>query len=94
MDADEQDDAPLPAAAIVALNRGHVIEAIKRVREAEPGLGLAAAKARVDAYIGRDPMLSAHLEQQVKAARSRLIRWVVVIDILLFAALGWYFFLR
>ena len=94
MDTDEQDPAPLPAAAIVALNRGHVIEAIKRVREAEPGLGLAAAKARVDAYLGRDPMLKAQFDQQGRAARSRLIRWVVVIDILLFAALGWYFFLR
>ena len=94
MDEHDQDEPALPAAAIVALNRGQAIEAIKLVREAEPGLGLAAAKSRVDAYIGRDPMLKAQLEQQVKAARNRLIRWVVVIDILLFAALGWYFFLR
>lgn len=94
MEEHDQDEAALPAAAIVALNRGKAIEAIKLVREAEPGLGLAAAKARVDAYVGRDPMLKAQLEQQVKAARNRLIRWVVVIDILLFAALGWYFFLR
>ena len=94
MDEHDEDETALPAAAIVALNRGQVIEAIKLVREAEPGLGLAAAKARVDAYVGRDPMLRAQLDQQVKAARSRHIRWVVVIDILLFAALGWYFFLR
>jgi ribosomal protein L7/L12 len=94
MDEHDQDEVALPAAAIVALNRGRVIEAIKLAREAEPGLGLAGAKARVDAYLGRDPMLKAQLEQRAKAARNRLIRWIVVIDVLLFAALGWYFFLR
>jgi ribosomal protein L7/L12 len=89
-----QDDATLPAAAIVALNRGQVIEAIKLVRESEPGLGLAGAKAKVDAYVARDPMLKAQVEQQVKASRSRLVRWVIIFDILLFAGLAWYFFLR
>jgi ribosomal protein L7/L12 len=89
-----QDDATLPAAAIVALNRGQVIEAIKLVRESEPGLGLAGAKAKVDAYVARDPMLKAQVEQQVKASRSRLVRWVIIVDILLFAGLAWYFFLR
>ena len=89
-----QDDATLPAAAIVALNRGRVIEAIKLVRDSEPGLGLAAAKARVDAYVARDPMLKSQVEQQVKASRSRLVRWVIIFDVLLFAALAWYFFMR
>jgi ribosomal protein L7/L12 len=89
-----QDEATLPAAAIVALNRGQVIEAIKLVRESEPGLGLAGAKAKVDAYVARDPMLKAQVEQQVKASRSRLVRWVIIFDILLFAGLAWYFFLR
>jgi len=89
-----QDDATLPAAAIVALNRGQVIEAIKLVRESEPGLGLAGAKAKVDAYVARDPMLKAQVEQQVKASRGRLVRWVIIVDILLFAGLAWYFFLR
>jgi hypothetical protein len=90
----EHDEAALPAAAIVALNRGQVIEAIKRVREAEPGLGLAEAKSRVDAYAARDPMVARQLEQRRKAARNRLVRWVIVIDAVLFAALAWYFFLR
>jgi len=94
MEEPDQDEPALPAAAIVALNRGQVIEAIKLVREAEPGLGLADAKARVDAYVGRDPMLKAQLEQQSRAARKRFARWIIVIDILLFAALGWYFYLR
>jgi ribosomal protein L7/L12 len=89
-----QDEATLPAAAIVALNRGQVIEAIKLVRGSEPGLGLAGAKAKVDAYVARDPMLKAQVEQQVKASRSRLVRWVIIFDILLFAGLAWYFFLR
>jgi hypothetical protein len=94
MDADEQDEAPLPAAAIVALNRGQLIEAIKRVREGEPGLGLAGAKARIEAYVARDPMLRQQFEQGRRDARSRLVRWVIVIDLVLFAGLAWYFFLR
>ena len=94
MDADEQDEAPLPAAAVVALNRGQLIEAIKRVREGEPGLGLAAAKARIEAYVARDPMLTQQFEQARRDARSRLVRWVIVIDLVLFAGLAWYFFLR
>jgi ribosomal protein L7/L12 len=89
-----QDEATLPAAAIVALNRGQVIEAIKLVRQSEPGLGLAGAKAQVDAYVARDPMLKVQVEQQVKASRSRLVRWVIIVDILLFAGLAGYFFLR
>ena len=42
-------EATLPAAAALALQRGAVIEAIKLTREAT-GLGLAEAKALVDAH--------------------------------------------
>jgi ribosomal protein L7/L12 len=40
----------LPDAAIAALRDGHVIDAIKLVRE-QTGLGLAEAKAAIDAYL-------------------------------------------
>lgn len=42
----------LPPAAQAALARGEIIEAIKIVRQTE-GIGLKAAKARVDAHHGR-----------------------------------------
>jgi len=43
---------PLPPAAQAALAHGEIIAAIKIVREVE-GIGLKAAKARVDAHHGR-----------------------------------------
>jgi hypothetical protein len=90
----ETEAAALPAAAIVAVNQGRMIEAIRIVREGEPGLGLAAARARVEAHVARDPMLKAQLEQKMKEARGRLVRWVLVIDVLLVAAVVWYLFGR
>jgi hypothetical protein len=90
----EQDAPTLPAAAIVAVNQGRLIEAVRIVRESEPGLGLAAARERVDAYVGRDPMLKAQLDQRTKAARGRLIRWVLLIDLVLVAGVVYYLFLR
>ena len=92
--ADEESGASLPAAAIVALNRGQLIEAIKLTREAKPGLGLKEAKDRVDGYVGRDPMLKARVEQQQSEARRKLVRWVLAIDVVLVAIAIWYFFLR
>lgn len=52
--------APLPQAALTALQQGRKIEAIKLVREAE-GLGLKEAKDRVEAYVAGDPMLRERL---------------------------------
>ena len=93
-ETDQDSDAPLPAAAIVALNRGQLIEAIRLTREAAPGLDLKDAKDRVDAYVDRDPMLKARVEQQQSDARRKLVRWVLVIDVVLVAIAVWYFFLR
>lgn len=52
--------APLPQAALSALQQGRKIEAIKLVREAE-GLGLKEAKDRVEAYVAGEPMLKERL---------------------------------
>lgn len=90
----EEDVPPLPAAAIVAVNQGRLIEAIRIIRESEPGLGLAGAKVRVDAHLRRDPLLKAQLEEKMKDARARLIRWMVVIYVALGAAVVYYLFLR
>jgi len=87
----EVEDPPLPAAAVAALSTGHKIEAIKYVREAE-GLGLMEAKQRVDAYVERDPVLKAQFAEQQLRMKRRLIQWVLMIDLLLIAAVAWYFF--
>lgn len=93
MQGQPEDDRPLPAAAAAALSTGHMVDAIKRVREAE-GLGLMEAKQRVDAYVARNPALKAQLAEQQARMKRRLIQWVLVIDIVLVAAVIWYFFGR
>jgi ribosomal protein L7/L12 len=93
MQSAANDDRPLPAAAAAAIATGHMIDAIKRVREAE-GVGLAEAKQRVEAYVQRNPALKAQLAEQQAAMKRKLIQWVLIIDVLLIAALVWYFFGR
>ena len=89
----EVEDCPLPAAAAAALSTGHMVDAIKYVREAE-GLGLMEAKQRVDAYVARDPILKAQLAEQQARMKRGLIKWVLIIDLVLIAVVLWYFFGR
>jgi len=93
MQAAPTEDRPLPAAAMAALSTGHVVEAIKQVRAAE-GLGLLEAKQRVAACVQRHPALQAQFAEQQAGMKRRLIGWVLVIDLLLVAAVAWYFFAR
>jgi len=88
-----EEDRPLPAAAAAALSTGRKIDAIKHVREAE-GLGLMEAKQRVEAYVERDPILKAQYADQRARMKRRLIQWGLIIDVLLIAAILWYFFGR
>jgi hypothetical protein len=91
---DEGDEyRPLPAAAAAAISMGRKVDAIKCVREAE-GLGLMEAKQRVDAFVERDPILKAQFAEQRLRMKRRLIQWVLMIDLLLIAAVAWYFFGR
>ena len=89
----EVENRPPPAAAAAALSTGHMVDAIKHVREAE-GLGLMEAKQRVDAYVARDPMLKAQLAEQQARMKRGLIKWVLIIDLVLVAVVLWYFFGR
>ena len=89
----ESDDRPLPAAAAAALSTGHLVDAIKYVREAE-GLGLMEAKQRIDAYVARDPMLMTQLAEQQARMKRGLIKWVLIVDLVLIAVVAWYFFGR
>jgi hypothetical protein len=87
------EEPPLPAAAAAAISTGHLVDAIKCVRAAE-GLGLTEAKQRIEAYVARNPMLKTQLAEQQARMKRRLIQWVLVIDLLLVAAILWYYFGR
>jgi hypothetical protein len=75
----------LPVAAHLALQEGRLIDAIKILREAE-GIGLADAKARIDAAIAADPALHERVAQQRKKRRMGLIVWVLIFDAIVIAA--------
>lgn len=76
---------PIPLEAVTLLNEGHLVQAIKVIRQVE-GLGLKDAKDRVDAYLAREPLLQAQIEHQQRATRRRIFLWFVVIDIIIVAA--------
>jgi hypothetical protein len=84
---------PLPLEAITLLQEGHPIAAIKAVRQAE-GLGLKEAKARVDGYLAREPLLRAQLELQQRATRRKFFLWFLVTDLLVAAAVVYWLFYR
>jgi ribosomal protein L7/L12 len=86
-------NAQLPAAATAAVARGSKVDAIKEVR-AVTGLGLLEAKQLVEQYIAANPVLKEQFDQQAAALKRRVIRWVVVFDLLILAAILWWFFGR
>ncbi len=90
MEQNSDEQRPLPAAAVAALSTGRLIEAIKQVREAE-GLGLMEAKQRVEAYVERNPGLKAQLADLQVQLKRRIIKWVLIIDVVLVAVVLWYF---
>lgn len=83
----------LPATATAAVARGSKVDAIKEVRAAT-GLDLREAKQLVEQYIAANPVLKEQFGQQETALKRRVIRWVVVFDLLIFAAILWWFFGR
>jgi len=93
MAAPQEDERPLPAAAAAALALGRLVDAIKQVRAAE-GLDLAQARARVDAHLRRHPGLKAQVDAELARMKRTVIRWVIVIDVILFAAVLWWIFGR
>lgn len=95
MITDDEDQPPLPAAAIVAINRGRLVEAIRLVREAEPGLGLAGAKQRVDGYLAREPMLQRQFGEKTTGRRRSIVRNALLFDlVILLGLLAWFLFFR
>ena len=73
--------APLPPAAVGALQRGNKIEAIKIVRT-EQKVDLKDAKDAVEAYIASQPALQSSMAAAQKAGKGIALRWLVVLVLL------------
>lgn len=86
-------NTPLPPAAAAAARAGRTVEAIRLVREAEGG-DLAAAKARVDAWVASDPALAKRIEERRKEVRRQIVGWAIAIDVVIVAALAAWWFAR
>lgn len=73
----------IPKAAVEALRRGNLIEAIKVVRQ-ERNIGLKEAKTEVEAYIFSQPALKKKMDKVLVTAQQKFIRWLI--GFLVFAA--------
>jgi hypothetical protein len=82
---------PLPLEAATLLTEGKVIDAIKVVRRTE-GVGLKAAKDRVDAHLAQDPMLRVQIETQQQSTRRKFFFWFVLIDLVITAGIIYWLF--
>ena len=80
----------LPAAAVSALWKGQIIEAIKVVR-LERNIDLKDAEGLVDAYLRQQPMLKSKVEEIQEDSREGLLRWVAF---LLIGGAGLAYFLQ
>jgi uncharacterized protein YicC (UPF0701 family) len=69
-------DQSLSEAAVAALWRGQVSEAIALVQK-EQQVDLKEAKASVDAYVQSQPVLQRRIEQEQSNARAGLLRWAM-----------------
>jgi len=70
----------LPVTAVAALQRGHLIEAIRAYRE-QSGVGLKDAKEAVEQYLERTPHVHRQFREAAKqrGAPARRILWVLMI---------------
>jgi hypothetical protein len=66
----------IPPAALTALSRGNLIEAIKITRQAT-GLGLKEAKDVVEAHLAQNPGLNAQYRNATASTRGPLL-WLVL----------------
>ena len=92
----------MPAAVKNALQQGNLIDAIKRLREANPGLSLKAAQDHVDGMAGARPAPQAQRSGTTFATpRQRIptvvmgdkpggLRWLFVL--IAFAGVAWWWF--
>lgn len=78
--ASTQSAVQMPAAVKNALQQGNLIDAIKRLREANPGLSLKAAKDHVDGMAGARPAPQAQRSGTTFAMPRERVATVVMGD--------------
>jgi hypothetical protein len=78
-------DEELPSAALIALNQGKMIEAIKVLR-VERNLGLKEAKDQVDAYLRAHPDLRTQYDGARAEGNRGGLLWLIVIIVAAVAA--------
>lgn len=69
-------DHSLSEAAVAALRRGQVLDAITLVRH-EQQVDVKEAKASVAAYLQSHPALQRRIQQEQSDARAGLLRWAL-----------------
>ncbi len=84
---------PLSVEAVTLLQEGRLADAIRAVRQSED-LGRKDARARVDAYLVREPLLRIQLDAQRSAARRRFFYWFVAVDLVITAAAIYWLYFR
>lgn len=65
-----------PKAAVEALRRGNLIEAIRFVRH-ERNVGFKEAKKEVEVYLASQPALKKKMDKVLITAQQKFVRWVV-----------------
>jgi ribosomal protein L7/L12 len=88
---DSQNAREFPPAAVTALSRGQMIEAIKIVRQ-QWSVDLKQAKDAVDAYVRAHPTVAATNDANVTVHRGG-IPWLIVV-LVLGLALAYFFWRR
>jgi ribosomal protein L7/L12 len=79
----------IPTAAILALQEGNKIQAIKLTREAL-GIGLKESVLAVDRHLAADPALKMQFGEAYRQQRRKTGSWVIVVWLLLIAALAYW----
>ena len=83
----------IPLAAILSLQKGQLIDAIKHTREAS-GPGLKESKERVEAWLERNPQALARFKAEASAGMKRFMGKVSVFLVVALLALLAYLSLR
>lgn len=77
----------LPTDAVLALNEGRLIDAIRLYRNAH-GVGLKEAREAIEEYLELHPPLRARLRAQMARQRRRIVAWLAALGVGLALALA------
>jgi ribosomal protein L7/L12 len=79
----------IPTAAILALQEGNKIQAIKLTRQAL-GLGLKESVLAVDRYLAANPALKSQFDATYRQQRRKAGSWITLAWLALIALLAWW----